>query len=79
MNEHDRNLFLRSNYIKHAGSVQILYENGDTYNGSLSCGKKTGFGIYNDITNSLIYNGNWENDIVNLINLETRKWKSYII
>jgi hypothetical protein len=79
MTEHDKNICLRSYYISHASNVQVVYENGDIYNGSLSCGKKTGFGILNDITNSMIYNGNWENDFVNLINEETWKWESYIL
>jgi hypothetical protein len=73
MNDHDRNICLRSNYISHASSVHILYENGDTYNGSISFTKKTGFGILNDVSNSMIYNGNWENDMVISLNSETRE------
>lgn len=64
MTEHDKNLCLRSEYISNASNVSILYENGDIYTGSVSFGKKHGFGILNEISNSMVYNGSWENDMV---------------
>jgi hypothetical protein len=64
---HEKNICFRSNYVKEATNINIIYENGDTYTGSLRRGKKHGFGIFNDIGNGTIYNGNWEDDQVNKI------------
>jgi len=52
--------------IKNVQSVQIIYENGDTYNGSLKNGLRHGYGVLYEINNNVVYNGNWENDMVKL-------------
>jgi len=62
--EHDENLCTRSTYLKFSNNVNIYYENGDVYNGSLSKGLKHGFGIFKEFSNGYIYNGNWLNDMV---------------
>ena len=64
--DHNKDIYLRSYYIKKSHNISINYENGDLYNGSFSSGKRNGFGILNDISNSMVYNGNWENDMVNI-------------
>lgn len=60
---HEKNLFMRSTYVKLIKNISIVYENGDIYNGSMSRGKKHGFGVFNEISNGYVYNGNWENDL----------------
>ncbi len=62
--EHNENLCSRSVYLKFANNTNIIYENGDAYNGSLSKGVKHGFGIFKEYLNGFIYNGNWLNDMV---------------
>ena len=63
--EHEENLCSRSHYLKSANNVNIYYENGDVYNGSLSKGMKHGFGIFKEYATGYIYNGHWLNDLVN--------------
>jgi len=63
---HDSSISLRSSMIKNVQSVQIIYENGDTYNGSLKNGLRHGYGVLYEINNNVVYNGNWENDMVKL-------------
>jgi hypothetical protein len=65
--QHDRHICFRSQYVREASNIHIIYENGDTYNGNLAKGKKNGFGIFNDIINGFIYNGNWVDDQVTLV------------
>jgi hypothetical protein len=64
--EHDENLCSLSKYLKISHNVNIYYENGDIYNGTLSKGKKNGFGIYREYLNGFIYNGNWIEDMVRI-------------
>lgn len=63
-NEHDKNLCLRSYYVKEVNNIYLAYENGDTYTGCLSRGKKHGFGVFNEYSTHFVYNGNWEVDMV---------------
>jgi len=64
--EHEENLCRRSYYLKFANNVNIYYENGDVYNGSLSKGMKHGFGIFKENATGNIYNGHWQNDLVKI-------------
>ena len=52
--EHDENLCSLSKYLKISHNVNNYYENGDIYNGTLSKGKKNGFGIYREYLNGFI-------------------------
>ena len=63
---HDSSISLRSSLIKNVENVQIIYENGDIFNGCLLKGLRNGYGVLNEINNGLVYNGNWENDMVNI-------------
>lgn len=67
--EHDENLCSRSSYIKIANNVNIYYENGDVYCGTLSKGIRNGFGIFKEFANGYIYNGNWVNDLVIILKI----------
>jgi hypothetical protein len=61
----DKNLCYRSKLLKSGKSVSVYYENGDVYNGFLSQGKKSGYGVLNEYSTNSTYSGNWENDMVN--------------
>lgn len=60
----DKNLHLRSEYVKRTENITVYYENGDIFTGNLNFGLKNGFGILTD-SNGYVYNGNWLNDQVN--------------
>ena len=79
MNSHDKNLCLRSPFIKQASNIIIHYENGDTYTGSLSRGKKNGYGVLNEMATTSVYNGHWENDMVKFIYLFINLDKKFLI
>lgn len=64
LHQHDKNLCLRSTFVKQANNINIVHETGDIYTGSLSRGKKSGFGILNEFSSGCVYNGSWENDMV---------------
>jgi hypothetical protein len=64
-NQHNKNLCLRSSYVKEASNLTIIYENGDVFTGSISRGKKHGFGVFSEISTGNVYNGNWLEDAVN--------------
>ena len=66
LNMHDTSISLRSGLIKSVGSVCIVYENGDIYNGALKQGIRSGFGVLNEVNNGRVYNGNWDNDMVSV-------------
>jgi len=66
---------MRSPLIKNANNISVFYENGDVYTGSLSRGKRNGFGIYNDFIAKSIYNGFWENDMVSIRSFITRLFR----
>ena len=62
-NQVDKNLFLRSEYVKHSENLTIFYENGDIFTGNLSFGQKHGFGVITE-ANGFVYNGHWLRDMV---------------
>jgi hypothetical protein len=64
ISSHDQSLCLRSYFVKQASNITICYDNGDVYTGSLSRGKKNGFGVLNEYFSGFVYNGFWEEDMV---------------
>lgn len=62
--KHNPNISFRSVYVKYASNVSILYENGDSYLGEVSYGKKNGIGTLVENINgkNFTYNGNFIED-----------------
>ena len=64
LNEHDKQLSLQSELVKHSNNVNISYENGDIYSGSLCNGKRHGNGMYSEFSTRAVYNFLCENDML---------------
>ena len=78
LSEYDPQLSNRSIFVKKADNVTIDYENGDTYIGSLSLGKRNGNGVYTESDGHFVYNGEWENDMKNGTGSLTSEDSKYI-
>lgn len=60
LKEHDDSISNRSYYVEEANDIPIVYENGDVYKGTISMGKRNGYGCWSH--KDFVYEGEWKND-----------------